>query len=175
MVVAPITRCLEVAGPDAQAILAGGRLLDPVSTRSDCEPLGNHGSTKITTGNPATGQQPVELIDIFGAAIGGTVGQQLCHAVTRRATAGPDRAIGTGAVLAQLRRVEAQEPDTTFPQAEAVTVTGAAVAGNRRGRRIERGRNQRRNGQQANGQERPAGATKERVAMAKSAPDFITR
>ncbi len=175
MVVAPVTRRIEIARPDAQTITASGALLDPIPPRSDREPFGHHGSTKIVAGNQTGGELAIVLIDIFGPAIGGTSGEQLHHTIARCPAAGPGLTIGIGAVLGQLGRVNTQEPDAVFPKAKAVAIAGTAQPDDRRWRLIEGRRHQCRNGKQPDGQERSARAAKERFAMAESRQDFTTR
>ena len=175
MIVAPVPRRIEVACPDAQAIPPGGSLLDPVPAGCNGKSLGDHGSTKIATGNQAGGQKPVILVDVFGAAIGRTGGEQLRHAVARGPAAGPGAAIGVDTVLRQLGRIEPQQSDAILAQPEAVAIAGATEARNGRWRLIECSRNHRRQSQQANGEKRPDGAAKETVALIESGPDFTTR
>ena len=175
MIVTPVTRCLKVARPDAQAITTGGGLLAPVSPGGDSEAFGHHGSTKIVAGNQASGQQAIVLIHVFGTAIGGTGGEQLHHAVARRQAAWPGLTVSIGAVLGQLGRVNTQEPDAVLAEAEAVAVAGTAEPRNRRWRLIEGSGQQCRSSKQPDGQERPARAAKERFVMAEPTQDFTTR
>ena len=87
MIVTPIPRRVEIASPDAHATATSSLLLDPVSSRGDRKPFGHHGSTKIAPGNQTGGKQAIILIYILGAAIGGTSGEQLRHAIARRPAA----------------------------------------------------------------------------------------
>lgn len=89
MIVAPVARCVEAAGPDAEATLAGRGFFGAVTARGDGQPLPHHGGAEVTTANQTRREQPIILIHILGAAIGRTGGKQLGHAVTRRPAAGP--------------------------------------------------------------------------------------
>lgn len=175
MIVAPIARGIEVTGPDAQAVATGGRLLDPVSSRGDGKSFGHHGRTEIATGNQAGGQQATIAVHVFRAAIGGTGGKQLRHAVASRPAATPALAIGASAILRQLRRVQAQQPDAVLTKAETVAIAGAAEPGDWRWRLIEGGSDHGRRGEHSDRQERTGRATKETVTMVESMKDFTTR
>ncbi len=175
MIVAPVARRIEVTGPDAETITAGGGLLGPVSPRGDRKPLGHHGRAKIATGNQTGGQQAIVLVHILGSAVGQTGSKQLCHPVARRPATAPDSTIGRGAVLCQFGGIETQQPDAVFAQAETVAIAGAAEPGDRRRRLIEGSRNHGSQGKHPYSQERPDGTAKEWVAMAESAQDFTTR
>lgn len=175
MILAPVTRRIEIAGPDAQPVATGGRLLDPVAPRSHRKSLGDHGRTEVVAGNQARGQQAIVLIHIFGAAVGRPPGEQLRHAVARSPAAGPGPAIGIGAILGQFGRVKAQKPDPVVTEAQAIAIAGPTGPGQGRRRLIEGSRHYRRGDQQPNGQQRPAGAAKQRLALVESGPDFTTR
>ena len=175
MVVAPVTRRIEVTGPDALTIATGGSLLGPVSPGGNREPLGHHDRTKVAAGNEAGGQQAIVLVHIFGTAIGRTGSKQLCHPVARHLATAPGSAIGRRAVLCQLGRIETQQPDAVFGQTETVAIAGAAEPGDRRRRLIEGSRNHGSQGKHPYSQEHPDGTAKEWVAMAESAQDFTTR
>ena len=175
MVVAPVTRRIEVTGPDAQTITTGGSLLAPVSPGGDRESLGDHGRTKVATGNQAGGEQAIVLVHIFGTAIGRTGSKQLCHPVARRPATAPGSAIGRRAVLCQLGRIQTQQPDAVFAEAETVAIAGAAEPRDGRRRLIEGSRDQGSQGKHPDGQERPGGTAKAWSTTAESAQDFTTR
>jgi hypothetical protein len=175
VIVAPVARRFKVAGPDAETITASGSLLLPISPGGDCKTFGDHRGAKITPRHLASGEQAVVLIDIFGAAIGWTGGQQLRHAITRRPATGPGRPGGIGTVLRQFGCIQAQQPDAILPEAQAIAIAGARRAGNGCRWLIEGGRDDRRDGQQPYRQERPDGAAKQRFVLVESRPDFTTR
>lgn len=151
MIVTPVTRRLEIARPDTEPSAAGGRLLDLVPPRGDRQSFSHHGSTKIAAGNLTGGQQAIILVHVFRAAIGGTGQKQLRQAVARDAPARPWPAIGIGALLRQLGRIKAQQPDAVIAKSEAVAVAGTAQPRNRRRWLIEGGRDHRSKGEQADG------------------------
>lgn len=175
MVVAPVTRRIEVTGPDAQTIATGGSLLGPVSPGGDREPLGHHGRPKVATGNEAGGQQAIVLVHIFGTAIGRTGSKQLCHPVARHLATAPGSAIGRRAVLCQLGRIQTQQPDTVLAEAETVAIAGAAKPRDGQRRLIEGSRDQGSQSKHPDGQERPGGTAKAWSMTAESAQDFTTR
>ena len=170
-----VPRRVEVARPDPQPIAPGGSLLGPVATGSNRESLADHRSTKIATGNQTGSQQPIVLVDIFGATIDRTGSEQMRHAVARSPAAGPGPTIRVGTILGQFGGIEADKPDAVHAQAEAIAIAGATMPGNGRRRLIEGGRNHCRDGQKPDGEERSTGATKEAVALAESTQDFTTR
>jgi hypothetical protein len=83
--------------------------------------------------------------------------------------------MGIGTILRQLGRIEAQQPDAILPKAEAVAIARTSRAGNGRRWLIERCCDDGRYSQHPDGQQRPAGATKQRFALVESRPDFTTR
>lgn len=175
MVFAPIARRFEIARPDAQPIPTGGRFLDPVASRGDSQALGHHGAAKVAAGHNAGRQQPVILIGILRAAIGGAGGQQLRHAITRRPAARPGLAVGAGALLRQFGRIQAQQADALVAQAKAVAITDAPLPPDRRWRLIEgRGKHSQRR-QNGDGQQRPTGRAKDGVVFGLSTQDFTAR
>lgn len=174
MVVAPGAGRIEVAGPDAEAGIAGGGFLGPVAARGNGEAFGNHGGTEIAAIDAAGGKKPLVLIDIFGAAIGGAGGQQFRHAVARSAATGPGLAAISSAILREFGGVEAEQANAVFAQAEAVAIAGTGKAGNRR-RAIQGSRDHRQNSQNRYGQDGPARPPKDGIAPASSLQDFTTR
>jgi hypothetical protein len=175
VIVAPIARRIKIASPDAEAITASGSLLLPVSPGGDRKTLSDHGGAKINPSHQAGGEQAIVLIDIFGAAVSGTGRQQLRHAITRCPAAGPGRTGGIGTALRQFRCIQAQQPDAIRPQSEAIAIARASRAGNGRRGPVQRRCHERRDSQHPYGQQRPAGATKQRFALVESRPDFTTR
>ena len=175
MVVAPGAGRVEVAGPDAEASIAGGGFLGPVAAHGNGKALGDHGGAEIAAINAAGGKKATILIGVFGATIGGAGGQELGHAVAGRAAAGPGfPAIGS-AVLRQFRRVEAEQANAIIAQAKAVAIAGAGEAGNWRRRAIQSGSDQRQHGQNRYGQEGSARAAKDGIASASWLQDFTAR
>jgi hypothetical protein len=175
MVVAPGAGRIEVAGPDAEAGIAGGGFLGPVAARGNGEAFGNHGGTEIATINAAGGEEPVILVDILGAAIGWTGGQQFRHAIVRGAATGPDFTVISSAILREFGGIEAEQANAVFAQAEAVAIAGTGKAGNRRRWAIQGGGNHGQNGQHRYGQDGPARPPKDGIAPASSLQDFTTR
>lgn len=80
-----------------------------------------------------------------------------------------------GAILRQLGRIEAEQPDAVLPKTQAIAVAGASGTGNRRRWLVERSRNHCRGNQEPDGQERSTGAAKRRFVLVESSPDFTTR
>lgn len=89
MIVAPAARRLKIARPDTKPVAAGGTLLRPISPGCDGKAFGDHSGAKVASSDQAGGEQTIVLIHIFRPAIGRTGGQQLRHAITRGAAAGP--------------------------------------------------------------------------------------
>jgi hypothetical protein len=175
MIVAPAAGRLEIALPDPEPVATGSTLLSPVSPGGDGKTLGDHGGAKVAARDQAGREQTIVLVHIFRPAISRTGGQQLSHAIVRRTAARPNRTIGMGAILRQLGRIKAEQPDAVLPEAEAIAVAGAGGTRTRLRRLIERGRDDCRGDQKPDGQERPAGAAKQRFALVESRPDFTTR
>ena len=175
MIVAPVARCVEAAGPDAEATLTGRGFFGAVAARRDGQSLPHHGGADVAAANKTRREQPIILIDILGAAIGRAGGKQLRHAVTRRPAAGPRAAVGVSAVLRQFGRVEAKQPNTIAPQPEAVAITDPPAPRDRRRRLIDRGRNHGQHGKNGNDQQRPSGATNDAVSIVLSTQDFTAR
>ena len=175
MVVPPGARRIEVAGPDAEAGSAGSGFLGPVAARGNGQPFGDNGGTKVAATDAAGGQKPVILIDILGAAIGRTGGQQFRHAIARGAAAGPGCTVIRSAILREFGGVEAEQANAVFTQAEAVAVAGAGKAGNRWRRAIQDSSDHSQDGQHRYGQDGPARTPKDGIAPASSLQDFTTR
>ena len=115
------------------------------------------------------------LIDVFGSAIGRAGGQEIGHAVARRPATGPVAAIGRGAILRQFGRIQTEQADAIGAEPEAVAVADAAEPGNGRRRPIERSRDQRQNAENDDGQNGPAGAAEDGIAVVLSTQDFTAR
>lgn len=120
-------------------------------------------------------EEPVKLVDILGAAIGGARGQQFGHAITRGPATGPGFAVIGSAVLRKFRGVEAEQANTVLPQAEAVAIAGTGKAGNRRRWPIEGSSDEGQDCQHRYGQDGPARTPKDGIAPASSLQDFTTR
>ncbi|MCR6673206.1 MAG: hypothetical protein NVV79_18220 [Devosia ginsengisoli] len=175
MIVAPGARGVEVAVPDAAAVVAGGGFLGPVAACRDGEALGDHGGAEVDSVDAANGEETIILVDIFGAAIGGAGGKQLGHAVASGATTGPGPAIGGGAALRQFGGVEAEQANAILAQVETVAIADTGQAGDRWRGQIQRRGHDSDDGQNRYGEDRPKRAAKDGIAPASSLQDFTTR
>ncbi len=175
MVIPPVPGCIKTAGPDAGATLASGRLLGPVPTGGNGQPLRHHDGTEVAAAGGAGGQEAPVLVRILGPTLHGAAGQQCCHPIARRAPAGPGPAIRPITILGQFRRVEAEQTDARLAQPETVAVAGARLTGNRWQGLIKHRREQRGGGQNDNCQHGSAPTAKERKTIQLPTPDFTAR
>jgi hypothetical protein len=175
MVVTPGAGRIEIAGPYAEASIAGGRFLRPVAAGGDSKPLGDHDGAEVATADTAGGQEPVILVDILGAAIRRAGSEELGHPVARCAATGPGLTVICHAILRELGGVEAEKANAIVTQPEAVAIAGTGKAGNRRRRAIQGGRDHGQNGQHRYGQDGSTRTPKDGIAPASSLQDFTTR
>lgn len=175
MVVAPVTRRVETTGPDARTALARSRLLGPVATRGNGQPLRHHDGAKILAGNRAGGEEASILIGIFGPAIDGTGSQQCREAIACGAAARPGPAVCRIAILGQFRRIEAQQADPHIAQTEAVAIADPRLPRYRRRGLIEQRGEQPGAGQNDDCQDGTARTAEERKAIQLPTPDFTDR
>jgi hypothetical protein len=175
MVVAPVARRIKIAGPDAQPVGAGSRLLGAVAARIDGQSFGHHDAAKVSAGNRAGGEQAIILVHALGTAIGRASGQQFRQPAPRGLAAGPGSAIGVGAILLQFGRIEAEQANTVLVETKAVAIAGARLPRDGRRRLIQRGGDQGQNGQNGDRQQRATGAAKDGAGRTMSTQDFTAR
>lgn len=175
MIVAPIARSVEAAGPDAQTCLPGGGLLCPVGPRGYGQAFSHHGCAEVAPLNRAGGEDAAILIGAVGPAIDRAGRKQRGHTIARGPAAGPWGAVGRVALLGQFGSIKAEQADAGFPETEAVAVACPSLPRDWRQGLIESGGEQCCSGQNHDGEQGAGLSPEKRIATEMSSQDFTTR